>query len=158
MTSHRWKKCLNYWWIKLIINLGRLVWSTLTHNKCQEDELAATWKRRNRKGKWNVASTESKDMQESCVHRGILTTAEVSLQMRIKEDVLHRSWGNYKLIKTLFLEVQKYQICALLGTITLWARSSYFMWEKQLRHLALEQFESCWAFTESLNALDWKGP
>lgn len=148
MTSHSWKKSLNYWWIKLIINLGRLVWSTLTHNKCQEDEVAATWKRRNRKGKWNVASVKSKNMQESYVHRGTFTTAEVSFWMRIKY-VLHRNWGNYKLIKTLNLEVQKYQMCALLGTITLRARSSYFTWKKQLRHLAWEQFERCWAFTES---------
>lgn len=150
MTSHSWKKkCLNYWWIKLIINLGRLVWSTLTQNKCQEDEVAATWKRSNRKGKWNVASVKAKNMPDTCVHRGNLTTAEVSFRMRIKE-VLHRNWWNSKLIKTLLLKVQTYKICALADSITLQAGSSYFTWEKQLRHLAWQQFERCWVLSEKI--------
>lgn len=71
MTSHIWKKCLNYWWIKSIINLGRLVWSTLTHNKCQEDELSATWKGRNRKGKWNVAFVKSKICKNPYAQRNL---------------------------------------------------------------------------------------
>lgn len=150
MTSHSWKKCLNYWWIKLIINLGRLVWSTLTHNKCQEDEVAATWKRSNRKGEWNVASAKSKNMQDSYVHGGNLTTAEVSFRMRIKREVFHRNWWNYKLIKTLLLKVQTYQIRALADSITLWAGSSYIKWQKQLRHVAWEQFERQWVLSEKI--------
>lgn len=64
-------------------------------------------------------------MQDSYMRRGNSATAEVSFRMRIKGEVFHKNWWNYKLIKTLVLKVEKSKICELAGGITLRAESSY---------------------------------